>query len=156
MLVKLGRFLTVTAVVCTIFTSISCGPSPESVITKLEIIEPLDGDTIPRKATFRGVSPELPDGSTIWLFYFHTNKFIVLTQATSFRMAQESGLRWQAFSFVGDEDEIGVKYRILAAVADEKATEELISRVENGYPLTVYDEIPEGVTVHAEIIVIRE
>lgn len=161
MLVKSDRFLVTTTLVFAILMSASCEAEvPESVVSKLEITEPADGDTISsRETTFRGISPELPAGATIWIFSLGGTRYSPLGQATTFRMVQESGLRWQAYVWVGYDTDIGKKFRILALVADERATQEIQAYLEKweltgNYPGMV--NLPEGVEVHAEIFITRE
>ena len=164
MLTNLGRFLGTTTLVLTILISASfqaCAPEPESVPSKLEITQPVDGDTISMVTTFKGISPELPAGSTIWICSLPANEFIIHWQATTFRMVQESGLRWQASVWVGTDSpiETGREYQILAVVADERATQELQAfreKCEAAGIGPIMLNLPEGTEIHAQITVIRE
>jgi len=162
MLVKSDRFLVAATLVFAILMSASCEAHvPESVVSKLEITQPVDGDTISKETAFKGISPELPAGSTIWICMLPAHVFYPLGQATTFRMVQESGLRWQAHVWVGTDSptETGREYQILAVVADEGATQEFQAYKEEfdltGVSLGMQN-LPEGAEVHAEITVIRE
>ena len=165
MLTNSGRFLVSTTLVLAILISASfqaCACAPESVPSKLEITQPVDGDTVSRETTFKGISPELPAGSTIWISDFTYERFYLLgRQATTFRMVQESGLRWQAHAWIGTDSptDIGKEYQILAVVADERATQELQAYREKCEATGIYPgmvNLPEGAEVHAEITVIRK
>ena len=97
-------------------------PIPEPEIT---IREPYDGVKVDHTQMVKGTSANLPEGSVIWLvIYVHeVDRYFPHKSAVT----MEAGGSWSSITFIGREDEAGLKVDILAVLADQSAQAEFES-----------------------------
>lgn len=158
---------TVTALIivalalCTLMYASCARPSPAPTPTPVpepKIIWPADGDTVPREIIVKGIVPELPLGSTIWVCVFVGDKYYPQQPSAVFQVEGEQWLRWQTPVWVGQSYETGMGFDLFAILADENASRLLENYMEQSritHSWVGITELPEGTTVYDQIAVVR-
>ncbi|MFX1589820.1 MAG: hypothetical protein ACFFC1_16870, partial [Promethearchaeota archaeon] len=86
------------------------------------IIEPMDKDNVPYQILVRGISPELPAYSTVWVCVYVGHRYYPEGPAAVSRVAGRPEWTWQVTVWIGQPEEFGNEFYILAVLADIEAT----------------------------------
>jgi len=130
---------------------------PESTPTitptpTVEIIIPTSGDIVHSSITVEGTASNVPKNSSLWVFVRHEKNNNIYPSGGRIPISQDN--KWHVETWLNKS---GMKYEICAALADERADEELQNyantRKEKGYPGILF---PKGFTVYSTVNVTQE
>jgi hypothetical protein len=132
-------------------------PCPIFAAARVDIIEPLNGSSVPRLLTVQGTACHIPKGRELWLMvvpdgttsYYPQNRPVVVSRDGS----------WTTSAYVGLDDpvDIGRGFVLVMALANEQgsaAIQAYFTQATAGYK--GIEPLPQGVQLMTQVRVVRK
>jgi len=135
----------------------ACIPPPPPPTTEVKITCPADFDQVDVTEMARGTSQLVPDGHVIWVVLFPqiTGRYYPQNDPA---VIEATG-NWSSSVCIGVEGDVGLKFDILAVVADEAAQSSFrayLADAKDRKDWPGLERLPEGATVYHRITVTRK
>jgi PGF-pre-PGF domain-containing protein len=123
---------------------------------EINITYPLNTTSVNMQETVNGTAKNIPSGYNVWIFVYPltANKFY--PQSGNINIINGD---WSLTIGIGNKENVGEQFKILALLANQKAHEELTNYVNTGKNTSIWpgiDVIPDGADIYNEVTVTRK
>ena len=137
---------------CNYILTVIPPPPPE-----IEITYPHDNDTVEISETVEGTSQNIPEGQVIWIVvYPHpVDRYYPYNDPADIQVNGE----WASLVVIGVEEDAGMKFDIIAVLADESAQDTFdayLKQAEATNNWSGLDAIPSGAVIYGRVTVTRK
>jgi hypothetical protein len=127
---------------------------------EIKITRPLDGDNVERILSIEGTSNNFTDFQKMWIFVYipSINHYFPMDKRNmGFSLLADGN--WTTQAIIGNPNESGKKFQLLAVIADEKANNEITLYLDEGNRKIIWpgiQELPDGTIIADRISVTRK
>jgi hypothetical protein len=127
---------------------------------EIKITKPLDGDTVERFLSIEGTSKNFTDFQKMWAVVYipSINRYFPMDKRTlGFNLLADG--KWATQAIIGNPNESGKKFQLLAVIADEKANNEITLYLDECNRKIIWpgiQKLPDGLMITDRISVVRE
>lgn len=143
------------AIICvSAFAYTQFGPKPKP---QIEITSPKENDLVEQTLIVKGYYNNIPNEQKLWIViyplkvnrYYPQNSFANL----------EAANKWTSIAYVGQKNDIGQQFEIIAVLVDKKANDEIesyLANAKNKQDWPGLEKLPEGAVTYCTINVKRK